>query len=207
MRYGWYVGLLLACGCGGSTALATGADSGIMYEHPGDATSDAFAIGVGPIDASGAPSELVLTCAGAVGPVALSLPCKVGEALPGGGAQSIYNVTECDLAGPQDNMPPHIPAISLTIPLGEIPTHLNQPFPIGVLPTEPPGFGSLPGYPGEKFSGSLKGDAVFVEVDPVGRAFVGRLQQATVAFGGDKGDSFSCTVSDGAFWAVAGAFL
>ncbi len=193
------IGACAVCACSGRVAAAPSAsDSG-----PGQ---DAPTLGVGSIDASGLSPDLAMTCDGIAPALSLSLPCKVGDDLAGGAVRAGINVTECQLSGPQQDMPGHIPAVSLTLALGQLPGHLNEPTAIGALPTEPPGWGSIAAYPGERFSGSLKGTAVFTNVDLAPPAFVGRIETATVVWTGDAGHSFSCTITGGAFWGVPGGF-
>src|ERR1700690_406959 len=224
MKTVFLTGLVMVGGWGGSISVApNAADSrdaatplaatapgsgSASPAGPGDAAGDASPIGIGPIDASGQPSEIVMNCPGAVGTVALSLPCQVGQSLTGAGPNEI-NVTECDLVSGLQFTTGHLPPISVMTPLGALPTLLNLPLRIpfdNVVAPPPGGYGELPGYPGEHFSGSIAGTAVFSQVDPVGRAFVGRLQQARFDWAGNQGDSFSCAVADGPFWAVPGDF-
>jgi hypothetical protein len=182
--------------CGGVVSTAGGGGA----QDNSDAAPDA-ALGGGAIDSSGQPNTLVMSCAGAAGPVALSLPCHVGGA-------SLY-VTECDLAGPQDSAG-RLPPISFSLPLTRLPAQLQTrlAIPFEDFPTPPEvGYGAIAAYPGEHFSGSLIGTVVFSQVDAVSRAFVGRLEQAHVDWKGDAGDSLACDVTDAAFWAVAGDFI
>ncbi|MEO7034034.1 MAG: hypothetical protein ABI548_09130 [Polyangiaceae bacterium] len=185
-------------GCGGVAALP--GTSGATSTEPQDAAPGAAA-GAGSIDTSAQPVELAMTCPAAAGSVSLSLPCAIG----GGG----LDVTECELSGAQDNAT-RLPPISFIVPLGALAKQLNMPLqiPFNNVPAPPlGGYGSLAAYPGEHFSGSLEGTAIFSQVDVASRAFVGRLQQAHFHWVGDQGHSFSCDVVDGPFWALAGNFI
>jgi hypothetical protein len=160
-------------------------------------------VGVGPVDASGEPAALVTTCDGAVSGVSMKLPCLLGGDLGGGTSE-----LECQLSSAPDGSPTDV-AINMMFPLTQLPALLNQlvslPFD-GPAPPPVEGGGEISAFPGERFSGSLAGTATFSEVDPIGRAFIGRIEQATVTWTGDRGDALSCSVVDGPFWAVAGGF-
>lgn len=160
-------------------------------------------VGVGPVDARGQPTALVTTCDGAVSGVSMKLPCLLGGDLGAGTSE-----LECQLSSAPDGSPTDV-AINMMVPLTQLPALLNQlvglPFE-GLAPPPVEGGGEITAFPGERFSGSLAGTATFSEVDPVGRAFIGRIEQAKVTWTGDRGDALSCSVVDGPFWAVAGGF-
>jgi len=166
--------------------------------------------GVGPFDASDLPASLVMTCDGVAPTVSLTLPCLLGLNLDGTATPAGYNVLECQLAQSPDAP---LGVLSLIVPLANLPAMLNDPVivPFANVPAPPPSLtgsgGLIAAYPGEHFSASLSGTAVFSAVDPNGRAFVAQLQQATFVWTGDRGDQFSCTVSNGPFWAAPGGFL
>jgi hypothetical protein len=196
--------------CGG--AISTGArgadDAGTT---PDSSQPAADASGTGPIDASGQPAALAMNCPAAMGLVALALPCHLGEPLSGasGGASVLVCATYASDAPSGCRSAEGTGAISFLVSLLRLAAQLNQPL---ALPSDEfsalpqPGSCELPGYPGETFTASLSGTVVVSQVDPEGRAFVGQLAQATVAWTGDRGDAFSCDVADGPFWAVAGNF-
>ncbi len=167
-------------------------------------------VGVGPFDASGLPTALVMTCDGAAPTVSLALPCLLGQNLANPATPAGLNVLECQLAESPDAP---LGVLSFIIPLASLPAMLNQPVivPFANVEAPPPSTsgdgGLIAAYPGEHFSASLNGTAVFTAVDPDGRAFVAQLQQATFVWTGDRGDQFSCTVSNGPFWAAPGGFL
>ena len=183
--------VLLALGCGGraENQVSAGVGGG---EAAGGAPSIAVAgssaggstPGVGPIDATGLPAELPIACPSLASPPQLALPCKIGMSLSGGEGPRSINTLECyDLAGKV--------AFSTTIPFGNLPTMLNQPFQIPFALPQVPSTGS-----------SLSGTVVFSQVDPVGRAFVARLIGGTMPWMG-----VTCTIPDTPFWAVQGEFI
>ena len=196
---GWaFLGLMVVAGCGGS-ARSSGANGSA------GAPSVEGVAGAPAIDTSGQPSTLAMTCPVGAGRVALSLPCHVGLPL-GGGALGLA-VTECDLTDQADGQ--RLPPIQLMIDLSVLAKQLNVPqeIPSRNVPSPPPGgYGTIAAYPGERFSGSLSGTATFSQVDATERVFVGRLSDAHFTWVGSR-DSFSCTVSDSPFWAVAGDFI
>jgi hypothetical protein len=181
-RASWIAFVLLAAGCGGRSesqvsvsvggseaasgaasvavagSSAGGAASVDVGNVAGSNSATAGAPGVGPIDATGLPTQLPIDCPAMITPPQLALPCKVGGTIVGA------NVLECyDLAGNT--------AISVLIPLGNLATMLNRPVQLASFPPAPPAG-----------SGGLTGTAVFTQVDPVGRAFVAQL------IGGKLGD-------------------
>jgi hypothetical protein len=165
--------------------------------------------GVGPFDASDLAAALVMTCDGAAPTVSLTLPCLLGLNLDLTATPAGYNVLACQLAQSPDAP---LGVLSLIVPLVNLPAMLNEPviLPFANVPGPPPSptgdGGLIAAYPGEHFSATLSGTAVFSAVDPDGRAFVAHLQQATFVWTGDRGDQFSCTVSNGPFWAAPGGF-
>jgi hypothetical protein len=183
--------VLLALGCGGraENQVSAGVGGG---EAAGGAPSIAVAgssaggstPGVGPIDATGLPAELPVACPGLASPPQLALPCKIGMSLSSAEGPGSINVLECyELNGKT--------AFATTIPFGNLPMMLNQPFQIPFA------------LPQESATGSnLTGTVVFSEVDPVGRAFVARLIGGTMPWMG-----VTCTIPDTPFWAVQGEFL
>ncbi len=210
----WPLGMITLVGCGGAVAGAP--DSGGASHVSGgagslvaDAASPVEASpGVGPIDASGQPTALVMACDGMTTAVSVKLPCLLGHNLSGTDAPG-YHLLECQISGAPDTISPTDVAISMIVPLVNLPMMLGQPVSLpfeGIPPPPGPGSGQIAGYPGEGFVGTLTGAAVFSQVDPVGRAFVGQIQQAHVTWSGDRGDSLSCSVVDGPFWAVPGGF-
>jgi hypothetical protein len=181
--------VLLALGCGGRAESQLSASAG-GGEAAGGSPSTAVAgssaggsaPGVGPIDATGLPTELPIDCPGMTSPPRLALPCKVGQALNGREGPGSYNALECyDPAGTT--------ALSIIIPFGNLPTMLNQPVQLASFPPAPAG-------------SNLSGTVVFSQVDPVGRAFVARLTGGTILWFG-----VTCTIPDTPFWAVQGGFL
>ena len=196
-RASWTAFVLLALGCGGraenqGSAGVGGSDA--ASGSPGVAVAGSSAggtPGVGPIDATGLPTQLPTDCPDMTPPPQLALPCKVGMSLTSGNGPGSISVLECyDLAG--ETAPPSSPAppvLSTTIPFGALPTMLNQPvqIPFASLPQVLP---SGPVY-------GLTGTVIFTQVDPVGRAFVARLTGGKLA---------GCTIPDTPFWAVKGDF-
>lgn len=144
--------------------------------------------GVGPIDATGLPTELPIDCAGMTSPPQLVLPCKIGGSLTGAEGPGSSNVLECyDLAGGT--------AVASIIPFGNLPTLLNQPVQLGAFPRAP-GAGI-----------KLSGTAVFSQVDSVGRAFIARLTGGEITWTGANDQTLTCTIADTPFWAVQGGFI
>jgi hypothetical protein len=185
----------IACGLVASPIGASG-DAGGAAETS-DTTNVVDAARGAPIDASGAPSELVFTCEGTPARVAVQLPCKVGYGLSGhdipGQPAAGSNVTECELSGYPGRV-----VFSLTIPLGALPGLLNRPLQIpgDFGPPEP---AVVPGLE------LLEGTLVFSQVDPIARAFVGRLHDVKAAWGADP--MVACSLQDATIWAVPGRFL
>jgi hypothetical protein len=158
----------------------------------------------GSVPTTDGPAELVMACPSALASVRLKLPCQVGQSISGGVSEM-----ECDLAATQSGVP-HLPPVSLSVPMAQLGSMLNTPIqiPFENLPNPAPGgYGTIPEYPGERFEGTFSGTAVFSRADAVTRSFMARLPQAQFVWTGDQGDSFTCTVTDEPFWAVAGDFL
>jgi hypothetical protein len=184
-------------GCGGSIAETASRD-----QEPSmpDASSldasgsgDAPRIGVGPIDASGQPTELTMTCDGSSPQVSIKLPCLLGGDLGGG-----LHALECQRPNAASAYSPTDTVLSMLVPLVELSMQLNQTvsLPFTNLPLPPPGY-----------FGPFVGAAVFTQVDLVSDAFVGTIEHASVPWIGSLGDTMTCVVVDGPFWAVAGPFL
>jgi hypothetical protein len=208
-RASWTAFVVLALGCGGRAenqvsasvggSDAAGGSPGIAVAGSSAAGAPSIhdeiggdgppAPGVGPIDPTGLPTQLPIDCPNMTSPPQLALPCKVGGSLNGGAdGPGSYNVLECyDLAGEtaapsgQDRS-----MLAIIIPFGNLPMMLNQPIQLASFPPAPP--------PG---SGGLTGSLVITQVDPVGRAFVGRLIGGKICV---------CTIPDTPFWAVKGDF-
>jgi hypothetical protein len=199
MKRLFLTGVALLAGCGGTMSFSTDAsDAG----SGADMSAPVATIpGVGPIDASGAPAEVVMTCAGKASQIALKMPCAVGFNILGGDELMTagYNGTECELAGS-----PGVVALGLLVPLGTLSQRLNEPVEIpGVLAPS-----SELELQGEAFKmEAIAGTAVFSQVDPVARAFVGRFLVLNVQWKGNLGGTVDCKLIDGAFWAVAGNFF
>ncbi len=175
-----------------------------------EADAPEASVGVGPFDASDLPTALSMTCDGAAPTVSLRLPCLLGENLLDPATPAGYNVLECQLAQSPDAP---LGVLSFVVPLANLPAMLDEPviLPFANVPAPPASpsgdGGIIAAYPGEHFSASLNGTAVFSAVDPDGRAFVAQLEQATFVWTGDRGDQFSCAVSSVPFWAAPGGFL
>jgi hypothetical protein len=182
-------------GCGGEvTSKAEPVDSGNVVpadaggaNPPSDGAQPGPDVIIGPIDFSKAPPELPLACQGDAGHVAFENPCKVGLDLSTGSQAAGAHETECRLAGSSD------PVIwQFVLPLAQIAQHPSTPlrFP-GDVPSIPvPGAAIDVG--GESFKLTLvEGTLSFVQIDPPGRAFVGRFD-AKLEWTGDRGSSFGC---------------
>jgi hypothetical protein len=191
----WTAFVLLALGCAGRAENQVSASAG-GSEAASGAPSIAVAgssvggtPGVGPIDATGLPTQLPIDCPNMTSPPQLALPCKVGGSLNGGpDGTGSYNVLECyDLAN--ETPAPSggdRPMLAVVIPFGNLANMLNRPVQLAsFLPAPPTG------------SGGLTGTLVFTQVDPVGRSFVAQL------IGGKLGD---CAIPATPFWAVKGDF-
>jgi len=191
--------LLLGCGRIGHNGDATAGDNSAGAAAGG---AEASPSGVGPIDASGQPDALPMTCEGRAEPLAFKLPCLVGQNFSGPLDQPGYHVVECELAGMPDQT-----AVSFIVPLKQLPELLNQPvnIPFDGIPGPPPSLGVA--LDAEHFAGTLSGIVTFTQVDLDGRAFVAHLEQGRVVWSGDQGGNFACSTLDGAFWAVAGGFI
>jgi hypothetical protein len=184
-------------GCGGSIAERASQDaepstpdaSALEASDAGDAPP----IGVGPIDASGQPTELTMTCDGSSPQIALKLPCLLGGDLGGG-----LHALECQRPNTASAYSPTDTVFSMSVPLVQLSMQLNQTVP---LP-----FTNLPLPPSGDF-GPFVGAAVISQVDLVSDAFVGKIERASVPWIGTLGDAMTCAVVDGPFWAVAGPFL
>jgi hypothetical protein len=186
--------------CGGSIAETASGDAGRAAHEPAalDASGaeDAPPTGVGPIDASGQPTELTMMCDGSTPQVALKLPCLLGGDFGGGD-----HVLECQRSTAPSTYSPDNTVFTMTVPLTELSTELNQavPLPFANAPPSPPGHSEA--------LGPLTGTAVFSQVDLVSGDFVGTLVRASVPWAGILGDTMTCVVVDGPFWAVAGPFI
>lgn len=195
------IGFALLTGCGRTSH---DADVPAQNSSAGAAAggSDASPPGLGPIDASGEPAALPMTCEGRAESLAFKLPCLIGQNLTGNTDEPGYHVVECELAGE-----PNQTAVSFTIPLKQLPELLNQPvsIPFDGLPASPPSSGVE--LDGVRFAGSLSGVVTFTQVDVDGRAFVANLERGHVMWIGDQGTSFGCSTIDGPFWAVGAWFI
>ena len=191
--------LLSGCGRTGHSGDSPAGDNAAGAAAAGAESSPS---GIGPIDASGQPDALPMTCEGRAESLAFKLPCLVGQNLSGQLDQPGYHVVECELAGMPDQT-----AVSFIVPLKQLPELLNQPvnIPFDGQPGPPPSSGVA--LDAEHFAGTLSGVVTFTQVDVDGRAFVGRLEQGHVVWSGDQGSKFACTTLDGPFWAVAGWFI
>ena len=202
-----FVASLALGACGGIAAdsgsaskpqQGSGAGASSVPDDAGQATADA-----GSLPTTDGPPVLVMTCPSALASVSLKLPCQVGQSIGGS-----LNVVECDLAGMQDSMA-RLPPISLSLSMAQLERTLGTPFqiPFDNLPPAPSGgYGTIAEYAGERFSGTFTGTVVFSRADVESRSFTARLTHAQFVWTGSE-DSFTCTVSDGPFWAVAGDFL
>ena len=189
-------GLLPLAGCGGSASVDPAANGDSRAPQAGGA---AGTLGVGPIDAIGLPKELPMNCAVPIAPPRLALPCQVGLSLTHSEGPASLNVLECyDLVGGT--------ALTSFIPFGKIPALLNQPvqIPFAAEPAPPSDWVTIDGA---HYTGELHGTVVFSQVDPMGRAFVGRLTGGQVMWTGLSNMAFSCTIPNTTFWAVPGDFL
>ena len=191
--------LLSGCGRTGHNGNLTPGDNSTGAAADG---AEAWPAGVGPIDASGQPDALPMTCDGRAESLAFKLPCLVGQNFSGQLGQPGYHVVECELEGMPDQT-----AVSFIVPLKELPELLNQPvdLPFDSIPGPPPSLGVALGA--EHFTGTLSGIVTFTQLDVDGRAFVAHLEQGRVVWSGDQGGNFACSTLDGVFWAVAGSFL
>jgi hypothetical protein len=149
------VGALLALGCGGKS---------LVSDEPGDGGGTTS---VAPIETTGLPTQLALHCPTVSVDEILNLPCKVGMPLVGSGATSVNAVVCTDQVG--------LVALSMAFPLGELASELNQPLTIpfktaAVLDADP------------VLTSQWHGSAVFSQVDPEGRGFVGRFSDARAEF-------------------------
>jgi hypothetical protein len=195
------VGLAWLCGCGRtahesnppSENNAAGATLGENGGSPAD---------VDPIDVSGQPTALPMTCEDGHEVLSFKLPCAVGASLTGQGGATQLNVVECELVGYPDHA-----AISFIVPLGRLPELLNEPrnIPFEDIPPTPPALGVALGD--EHFVGTLSGVVTFTQVDVDRRTFLASLEQGHVVWNGDHGSGFACNTVNGAFWAIAGDFL
>jgi hypothetical protein len=191
--------LLSSCGRTGHNGDSPAGDNSAGAAAGG---TDSSPPGVGPIDASGQPEALPMTCEGRAQSLAFKLPCLVGQNLSGQLDEPGYHVVECELAGMPDQT-----AVSFIVPLKQLPELLNQPvsIPFDGIPGPPPSSGVA--LDAEHFAGALSGVVTFSQVDVDGRAFVARLEQGHVVWSGDQGSKFACSTLDGPFWASAGSFI
>jgi hypothetical protein len=174
------VGALLALGCGGKS-LASDEPSGSSGTTSG-----------APIDATGLPTQLALHCPTVAVDEILNLPCKVGVPLVGSGASSVNIVVCTDQVG--------LIALNMAFPLGQLANELNQPV---TIPFET---ASVPDDP--VLTSQWHGTAVFSQVDPEGRGFVGRMSEAGVEFTvASPPRQITCDAPSSLFWGDAGDFL
>jgi hypothetical protein len=205
MRSSMHIGLaLVVSACGGKEVVSAEPST-----HPSTAPMDAGADGggassrLGPIDASGLPSEVVMTCEGKT-QITLKLPCSVGLDSQGGDGIG-ENVTECELSSQPAVLPAgRPPVLSLIMPLKAIADRLNEPFAIpGDIPPAP----SLLTFDGESFTmTTMEGTATFSQIDPA-RAFVGQLRVVKVQWDGAAGGVVVCNANNQPFWGLRGNFL
>jgi hypothetical protein len=186
--------LVMLAGCG-NTASNPPAEA----DANGGAGGQSNVEGLGPIDEASEPTSLHLACGVERPALNLALPCRVGLNLNGKDEPG-YHVVECTLADTPGT------AVSFTLPLVELPQHLNEPMQLPFALPPPP---SVPGATlgDEHFVGELKGTITFSQLDLPGRAFVGDLHGAHFAWSGDKGTQFECGMAHGTIWGVAGQFL
>lgn len=187
--------LVLLSGCGGR------AKSHAMPEEAGAAGAPSEP-GLGGIDPDAQPSQLGLECDDPLRMLSFQLPCLVGLNLNGDLSAPGRHVVECSLT----TTPGQPAAVAFTLPLRDLPEHLNEPL---TLPLDgigaPPPLGVTLGS--EVFTGSLgAGVITFSQVDLDKRHFVATLA-ASVSFKGQAGSSFECNTVDQKIWGDAGSFL
>ena len=175
------VGAVLALGCGGRS---------LVSDEPGGSGGTTS---VAPIDTTGLPTQLRLSCPTVGADEILNLPCKVGRPLVDGGASSVNAVKCTDQTG--------ILAFWMAFPLGKLASELNQPL---TIPFETTAVLD----PGPVFRSEWHGTAVFSHVDAERRSFVGRLIDARAEFTVTSPPlQFTCDVPSTPFWGDAGDFL
>ena len=132
-----------------------------------------------------------MNCVGPVSPPRLALPCKVGT--------GALNFIECYDSGGGRALTTDVLSSTLC-PL------LNQPVEIPSASFPPvQSYGEVT-VDGVRYRGVLQGTAVFSQLD--GRAFVATLTGGRITWTGinDQTLTFTCTIPDTPFWAVAGNF-
>jgi hypothetical protein len=175
------VGALLALGCGGKS---------LVSDEPGGNTGTTS---VAPIETTGLPTQLALHCPTVSVDEILNLPCKVGVPLVGSGASSVNAVVCTDQVG--------LVALNMAFPLGELASELDQPLTI-------PFKTAVVLDPDPVLASQWHGTAVFSQVDPERRGFVGRLSDARAEFTVTSPPlQFTCDVPSTPFWGDAGDFL
>jgi hypothetical protein len=181
VRVALIVGALLALGCGGRS---------LASDEPGDSSgTTSFA----PIETTGLPTQLVLHCPTVSVDQILSLPCKVGMPLVGSGASSVNAVVCTDQVG--------LVALNMAFPLGELASELDQPLTIPLKT-------AVVLDPDPVLASQWHGTAVFSQLDPERRGFVGRLSDARAEFTVTSPPlQFTCDVPSTPFWGDAGDFL
>jgi len=150
--------------------------------------------GTGPIDASGAPTQLVMSCQGTGAPstLAFKLPCAVGLAP--------LEVTECYALGENTS-----PVLNFILPLGFLASHLGEPISLDHVPREP---GGSPLIEGEiTYSLASVGPLTVTQVDTVGRAYVGRLDVVEFTSVTEASVSIVCSARGATIWALPGSFF
>jgi hypothetical protein len=174
------MGAWLALGCGGRSLVS------------GEPRDSGGTTSVAPIDTTGLPTQLALHCPTVRVDQILNLPCKVGMPQVGSGASSLNAVVCTDQTG--------LVAFSMAFPLGELASELNQPL---TIPFET----AADLDPDPVLNSQWHGTAVFSQVDPEGRGFVGRLSDASAEFTVTSPPlQFTCDVPSAPFWGDAGDF-
>jgi hypothetical protein len=162
---------------------------------------DAPSSGASAIDTSGQPNELV-ACPERSDPFAIQLPCLVGRNIDGPVDQPGHHVVDCKMVGPLGT-----DAIFFMLPLAEVPGLLNEPVQLPLEPTVFPPAGRDVASGDQPLVATLTGLITFTQVDIDGRAFVARLEQGQIQWGGDPEADFNCSTMDGPLWAIAGDSL
>jgi hypothetical protein len=184
----------------GAALAGCGGRQGLMPADDADAGATAGA-SIGPVDLTGAPPELAMTCDHGIGTLAFDNPCLVGMNLLGDLSKPGEHEIECHLAGPG-----HPIVWAFLVPLAQIAQHPDQPltFPSS-FPTSPTS-GMRVDVGGHKAGvSSAAGTVTFSRVDPTGRAFIARFN-GTITWKETTGSTFSCAV-DAPFWGAPGGFL
>ncbi len=180
----------LAQACGGN--LSTAGASGSGPADAGNGAADGI-FTTGPIDASGAPTALVMNCRGPRLQLAFKLPCAVGL--------NPLNVTECyPLGGDSRDTRP---ILGFMLPLATMAAHLDEPIRVADFPA--PRLAELTAD-GIAYDLTQLGTLTVSQVDTVSRAYVGRLQSIEFSATAD-GSAIVCSADDAPFWALPGSFL